>query len=65
MKAAPFTLCVRILEAEVVETLLCWCVSWTLGQTCFAEPRMAPRWFLLKILASSTDNNPKYCTSCM
>ena len=37
MDAAPFTLNVRMLKAEVMETLLYGCVTWTLGKKHFAE----------------------------
>ena len=39
MEDAPFTLKVRMLKAEVMETLLYGCVTWTLGQEHFAELR--------------------------
>ena len=32
MEAAPFTLKVRMLKAEVMETLLYGCVTWTIGK---------------------------------
>ena len=41
MEDAPFTLKVRMLKAEVMETLLYGCVSSTLGQEHFAELRSA------------------------
>ena len=41
MEDAPFTLKVRMLKAEVMETLLYACVTWTLGQEHFAELRTA------------------------
>ena len=41
MGDAPFTLKVRILKAEVMETLLYGWVTWTLGQEHFAELRTA------------------------
>ena len=37
--AAPFAVNVRMLTAEVVETLLYGCVTWTLGKEHFAELR--------------------------
>ena len=49
MKAAPFTLKVRMLKAEVMETLLYACVTWTLGKEHFAELRTAQHRFLLRI----------------
>ena len=41
-----FTLKVCMLKAEVVETLLYGCVTWTLGKEHFAELRMALKFFL-------------------
>ena len=41
MEGAPFNLDVRILKAEVMETLLYRCVTWTLGKEQFAELRTA------------------------
>ena len=41
MEADPFALKLRMLEAEVMETLLYGCVTWTLGKEHFAELRMA------------------------
>ena len=37
MEDAPFTLKVRKRKAEVMETLLYGCVTWTLGKEHFAE----------------------------
>lgn len=37
MATASFTLKVRMLKAEVMETLLYGCVTWTLGQEHFAK----------------------------
>ena len=42
MEDAPFPLEVRMLKAEVMETLLYGCVTWTLGQEYPAELRTAP-----------------------
>ena len=50
MEDAPLTLKVRILKAEVMETLLYGCVTWTLGQGHFAELLMAHHNLLLRIL---------------
>ena len=50
MAAAPFTLKVRMLTAEVMETLLYGCVTWTLGKEQFAELRTAHHGFLLRII---------------
>ena len=50
MEAAPFTLKVRMLKAEVMEPLLYGCVTWTLGKEHFAELRTAHHRFLLRII---------------
>ena len=50
MEDAPFTLKVRMLKAEVMETLLYGCVTWTLGQEHFAELRTAHHKFLLRLI---------------
>ena len=45
MEAAPFTLQVRLLKAEGMETLLYGCVTWTLGKEHFGElrtPQVSP-----------------------
>ena len=49
MEAAPFALKLRMLKAEVMETLLYGCVTWTLGKEHFAELRTAHHRFLLRI----------------
>ena len=48
MEDAPFTLKVRKRKAEVMETLLYGCVTWTLGQEHFAELRTAHHSLLLR-----------------
>ena len=50
MEAAPFALKVRMLKAEVMETLLYGCVAWTLGKEHFVELRTAHHRFLLRII---------------
>ena len=50
MKAAPFTLKVRMLKAELMETLLYGCVTWTLGKEHLAELRTVHHRFLLRII---------------
>ena len=50
MEDAPFTLKVRMLKAEVMETLLYGCVTWAFGQEHFAELRTAHRRLLLRII---------------
>ena len=48
MEAAPFILKVRMLKAEVIETLLCGCATWTLGKERSAELRTAHHRFHLR-----------------
>ena len=50
MEAAPFALKLRMLKAEVMETLLYGCVTWTCGTEHFAELRTAHHRFLLRII---------------
>ena len=50
MEDAQFTLKVRMLKAEVMETLLYGCVTWTLGQEHFAELRTTHHNLLLRII---------------
>ena len=50
VEAAPFTLKVPMLKAEVIETLLYGCATWTLGKEDFAELRTAHHRFLLRII---------------
>ena len=50
MKDARLTLKVRMLKAEVMETLLYGCVTWTFGQEHFAELRTAHHNLLLRII---------------
>ena len=49
-EAAPFVPKLRMLEAEVMETLLYGCVTWTLGKAHFAKLRTAHHRFLLWII---------------
>ena len=51
MEAAPFALKLRILKAEVMETLLYGCVTWTLGKEHFAEVRTAPHRLLPRVIS--------------
>ena len=51
MEDAPFTLKVRMLKAEVVETLLYGCVTCTLGQEQFPELQTAHHKLLLWSIA--------------
>ena len=48
MEDAPLTLKVRMLKAEVIETLLYGCVTWTLGHMRFPELRTAHHKLLLR-----------------
>ena len=50
MEAAPLALKLRMLKADVKETLLYGCVSSTLGKEHFAELRTAHHRFLLRII---------------
>ena len=50
MEDAPFTLQIRLLKAEVMETLLYGCVTWALDQEHFAELRTAHHKLLLRII---------------
>ena len=56
METAPFTLNVRMVEADVMETLLYGCAMWTLGKEHFAELRTAHDRFPLRVIGSSADN---------
>ena len=61
---APFALKLRMLKAEVIETLLYGCVTWTLGKEHFARLRTAHHRFLLRIVGfqrrQSTDHLMPY-----
>ena len=50
MEAAPLALKLRMLKAEVMETLLYGCVTRTLGKEHLAELRAAHHGFLLRII---------------
>ena len=50
MEAAPFALKLRMLNAEVTETLLYGCVTWTLGKEHFDGLRTAYHRLLLRII---------------
>ena len=65
METAPFTLKVPTLNAEVMETLLCVCVTWTsLGVENFAVLHSAHRKLLLGILGFVADNAPTTAVVC-
>ena len=50
METASFTLKVRMLKSEVMETLLCGCVVWTLGVEHFVVLHGAHRNLLLPVI---------------
>ena len=50
MESAPFALKLRMQEAEMMETLLYGCVTWTFGKEHFADLRTAHHRFLLRII---------------
>ena len=50
MEAVPFAPKLRMLNAEVMETLLYGCVTWTLGKEHFAELQTAHHRFFLRII---------------
>ena len=49
MEAAPFALKLRMLKAEVMDTLLYGCVTWALGKEHFAELQTPHHRFLLRV----------------
>ena len=62
MEAAPFALKLCMLKAEVMETLLYGCVTWTLGKEHFPELRTAHYVFLPRVIGFQHDN--AQTTSC-
>ena len=50
---APLQLKVRMLKAEVLETLLYGCMTWTLGQEHYAKLRTVHHQLLLRTIGSS------------
>ena len=54
IKAAPFAQKLRILKAEVIETLLYGCVTWTLGKEHFPVLRTAHYRFFLRVIGFQT-----------
>ena len=50
VEAAPFRLKVRMLKAEVMETLLYECATWTLGKELFVELRTVHHRFILRAI---------------
>ena len=63
IEAAPLTLKLRLLKAEVIETLLYRCVTWTLGKEQFAELRTAHHRFLLRIIGFQWRQRTDHLTS--
>ena len=63
MEAALFTLKVRMLKAEVMETLLYGCVTWTLGKGHSPELRTAHHRFLLQIIGFQRRQRTDYLMS--
>ena len=51
-------------KAGVMETLLCGCVTWTLGKERFAEPRMTHHRFLLRIIGFLRPQRTDHFMSC-
>ena len=63
MEDAPFTLKVRLLKTEVMETLLCGCVTWALGLKHFAKLRAAHHNLLLRIIGFRRRQRTDHCVS--
>ena len=63
MEAAPFALKLRMLKAEVMETVLYGCVTWTLGKEPFAELRTAQHRFILPIIGFQRRHRTDYLMS--
>ena len=64
MEDTPFTLKVRMLKAEVMETLLHGCVTWTLGQEHFADLRTAHDNLLIRIIGFQRRQRTDHLMSC-
>ena len=62
MEAAPFARKLCMLKAEVMETLLYGCITWTLRKEHFHELRTAHYGFLLRVIGFQHDN--AQTTSC-
>ena len=60
---APLSLKVRVLKAEVVETLLCGCVTWTLSAQHFARFRSAHHQVLLRVIVFQRRQSTDYSIS--
>ena len=63
MEAAPLTLKVRMLNAEVMETLLYRCVTWTLGKEHVTELRTAHHRFPIHITGFQRRQRTDHLTS--
>ena len=63
MEAAPFALKLRMVKAEVMETLLYGCVTWTLGKDHFAELRSTHPKFSLRIIGFQRQQLTDYLMS--
>ena len=63
MEAAPFTLKVRTITDEVIETLLYGCGTWTLGKEHVAEQRTAHHRFSLRSLGFQRRQRSDHFTS--
>ena len=61
-KTAPISLKVRTLKAEVIETLLYGCVTWTLGAEHFAKLRTVHHQVLLRVVAFQRRQRTDYTT---
>ena len=59
---APLSLKARMLKAEVIETLLCGCVTWTLSAQRFARLRSAHHRVLLRVVGFQRRQRPDYTT---
>ena len=59
---APLSLKVRMLMAEVIETLLYGCVTWTLSAQHFARLRSAHHQYLLRVIGFQRRQNTDYTT---
>ena len=61
-KTAPISLKVRTLKAEVIETLLYGCVTWTLGAEHFAKLRTVHHQVLLRVFGFQRRHRADYTT---
>ena len=61
-KTAPISLKVRMLKAEVIETLLYGCITWTLGAEHFAKLRTVHHQVLLRVISFQRRQRTDYTT---